>query len=76
MSYMGYQGQDQPCKPSPDFTDAAIVAKGGKIIEDISLEEAYATGVISDDLMVEIMGSCRPKEYNALLARMAEYEED
>ena len=76
MSYMGYQGQDQPCKPSPDFSDAAIVAKGGRIIEDIGLEEAYNTGLIPDDVMVQIMESCRPDECAKLLIQMAEDEED
>jgi hypothetical protein len=76
MSYMGYQGQDQPCKPSPDFTDAKIVARGNKIIEDIGLEEAYATGLISDDVMTQIMEKCRETEYFKLFDQMREDEEE
>jgi len=71
---MIYNGVDQNCKPSPDFPDAAIVAKGNKIIGDISLEEAYATGYIGDDVMRRVMECCRGGEYAKLLDEMADDE--
>lgn len=73
---MIYNGVDQNCKPAPedDFVDAEIVADGRKLIEDIGLQEAYETDLISDDLIVQIMERCRPDEYGKLIERMAEDE--
>jgi len=51
---------------------AQIVKEGRALLEDIGLDDAYATGLISDDIITQIFERCRPREYDALIVRLAE----